>query len=367
MRFNLKHIALPTIVGGAFCLGGYIALSGAKSPTTTEHKTEVLPKAKRVSDQGATPQRPANPPISKQSEPSSEISLSTVLPHSLLGAGSPAELDIDADGNLVINIKIRNLFDFYLSAIGEESLEELVARIKLDLSRLPPKAERRALEILEGYLDYKDAVDDFIATQATYSKPILGRPSDEDIRQRERQALVLKKQMQSIRLNFLDRETIEAFYGEEDRHDAYIGEMDAIRDDQDMNAQEKLERQKEALQDMPEWFQKQELRKINKARLNELDRASMSPEDYAAKRVEIVGPAAAARLKALDERRADWSSRKETYAKNRQDLEDLWGGTENTSYQQALETLQKESFSPAELLRLEGQRQLELARGNQVQ
>lgn len=366
MRFNFRSIALPAIVGGAFCLGGYFALSGDKSPEIAELETEQLPKARGGANKGPTIQRSTKPPISQYSEPSSELSLSAVLPHSLQGAGSPDDLDIDADGNLVINIKIRNLFDFYLSAIGEETLEELVARIKLDLSQLPPKAEARALDILEGYLGYKDAVDAFISTQANYSKPMLGRPSVAEIRQREKEALADKKQLRSLRSGFLDPETSEAFYGVEDRHDAYIEKMDDIRLDQEMSKEEKIERQKEALQDMPEWFQEQELRRISRARLNDLDRAAMRPEEYATKRLEIVGPAAAARLQSLDERRSAWSSRKEVYAKNRQDLEELWGGTESANYQQALEKLQKDSFSPAELLRLEGQRQLELARQGQA-
>lgn len=362
MRFNLKSIALPATIGGAFCLGGYFALSGTKSLETTKQETELRPKAQVVSDQGAATQRPATLPISKHSQPSAEISLSTVLPHSLQGAGSPDALDIDSDGNLVINAKIRNLFDFYLSAIGEESLEELVARIKLDLGRLPPKAETRALDILEGYLGYKDAVDDFNATQAKYSKPMLGRPSIEEIRKREKEALADKEQLRSLRSNFLDPETSEAFYGVEDRHDAYIEKMDDIRYDQEISTEEKLQRQKEALQDMPEWFQEQELRKINRIKLNDLDRTSMSAEDYSARRLEIVGPEAAARLEALDDRRHEWRARKDTFEKSKTELEELWSDTEHPLYQEALERLQKDSFSPEEILRLQGQKHLENAR-----
>ena len=72
------------------------------------------------------------------------------LPHSLNGVDPPAGLVIDAAGNLVVRRSLRDLFDFFLSAIGEEPLPTLRARIRAYMAKsLPDSAFKQAEQILD--------------------------------------------------------------------------------------------------------------------------------------------------------------------------------------------------------------------------
>ena len=66
---------------------------------------------------------------------------------------------INEDGSLRINKKILHLFEFYLSAIGEEPLERIIARINHNLTeQLTAQALTEALDILDGYLQFRNAI-----------------------------------------------------------------------------------------------------------------------------------------------------------------------------------------------------------------
>jgi len=361
MIFRWNALSTSAAVIAALLVGGYFAWDGVRGPQPPA-ETDSL------SLSGKTPQ-PNNANLSDpqkngsdNAQQSREAKFSATLPKSLQYNTKPAQLDVDANGELIINVKIRNLFDYYLSAIGEETKQDLIARIENDLASLPPKAEARALEILDGYLMYKVAVDDYVTTLQNFSSPLSDTIIVEDLRRQEKEALVHKAHMRTIRSNYLDAETSEAFYGEEDRHDDYIEKLDEIRDNQNLSEDEKLDLKEKALSDMPEWFQKQEIIGIKQTRLKAMDRSSMTEAEYSAKRLEIVGPEAAARFEALDQEREIWNSRKASFFEARAELETFWGGTDNSGFEKALDKLKRDNFSDAELLRIQGQIELEAAR-----
>jgi len=361
MTFNLKltHAAVLSVF--AFGVGGYFALNGNQGSQSSK-ETKTVSLGSKASSPQQSSKVESKQKVSATSQKTDKKELSTVLPASLQNTSPPTPLDIDLNGNLIVNIKIRNLFDYYLSAIGEETKEELVARIKNELASLPPKAQSRALEILEGYLAYKVAIDNYLMTTQNLSRPSSATDSRKTIQEMEKEALRHKNQMRALRVDFMDVETSEAFYGDEDRHDDYIGRLDEIKSDDTLSVQDKLNFQEDALREMPEWFQKQELRKISQIRLKTLDKKSMSQAEYAARRIEIVGPEAAARLEALDLKRANWEARKNDYYHAKDKLEEYWGGPDAPGYEQALIQLQQDKFSETELLRLQAQRELEAAR-----
>ncbi|MGV8597295.1 lipase secretion chaperone, partial [Pseudomonas aeruginosa] len=52
------------------------------------------------------------------------------LPTSFRGTSVDGSFSVDASGNLLITRDIRNLFDYFLSAVGEEPLQQSLDRLR---------------------------------------------------------------------------------------------------------------------------------------------------------------------------------------------------------------------------------------------
>jgi lipase chaperone LimK len=82
------------------------------------------------------------------------------IPPSLVGSDPDGEARLDADGRLWPDHRLRRLFDWHRSAVGELDEMAIRARLRADLaSRLPPAAVDEALALYERYLDYLAASD----------------------------------------------------------------------------------------------------------------------------------------------------------------------------------------------------------------
>ncbi len=122
------------------------------------------------------------------------------LPASLDGTSVPQGwARVDSTGNLIPTAQLRTLFEYYLSALGEETLPQLVARIRQALAVLAEPARQQAMEVLAGYLDYKLAVSDL---EASYQG--LGATGAAELARR-------MAEVQALRRSFLDEPTATAF------------------------------------------------------------------------------------------------------------------------------------------------------------
>ena len=76
------------------------------------------------------------------------------LPRSLEGTEVDGGLAADPEGHLIVGPGVRALFDYFLSATGEEPAELIRARIIAEIEeRLPPTAAREAIDLLLGAAD----------------------------------------------------------------------------------------------------------------------------------------------------------------------------------------------------------------------
>lgn len=76
------------------------------------------------------------------------------------GADEDGDLVV-MNGRLLINRSLRRWMDFYLSAVGEKSLEDIVAYMESRMRSIPAPANAEALEILGSYLSYRRDIDDY--------------------------------------------------------------------------------------------------------------------------------------------------------------------------------------------------------------
>ncbi|MCB1673734.1 MAG: lipase secretion chaperone, partial [Pseudomonadales bacterium] len=233
------------------------------------------------------------------------------MPKSLMDTEVDGALEVDKNGNLIISQSIRQTFDYFLSAIGEEDLTTIVARIRAYIRHKLanyPQAAQQAEQILDGYLSYRDSLGRLPQIQGDPAKNMAA------IRQQ-------KEQIASLRTQFLSREVIQAFFGDEDAYDRYTMARIEVMQDKNLSAAEKAKRTAELLNTLPPQL-KESVQTLNKYQelttfTEDWKARGGKPEELRAIREQVVGVEATERLEALDKERAEWDTRINSYLQTR--------------------------------------------------
>lgn len=302
----------PIILIAAFVLSGIIGFAVKQNLK----KTEIHPdKISEVDTQINLEKTEIRRDLELSTEPTEaerklayEDSLLSILPASLNDVPSPKRLDVDAAGNLVINAKIRKMFDHYLSTLGEEELSTITDRVKLLLNRqLSDPALSEAQNIFDNYIEYKQAVDGILHQSAPFQSGQL-----------DGQAIAaLKQQVRLERSNYFSHEVITAFFAREDQYDDYMLAKSRIINDETLSSDEKIEEISRLNQYSLAWLTQQsaQTNKIETYQAKERALTESGAQAWEIKdlRRRELGGEATAKLELLDERRADWDQRFSAY------------------------------------------------------
>ncbi|SHK19549.1 Lipase chaperone LimK [Marinobacter antarcticus] len=270
---------------------------------------------------------------------SAESSVPDQQPSSLVGTSEPdGWAKTDRFGNLVPSGELRQLFEYYLSALGEETLSQLVARIRLALSALEEPARGQALGTLGRYLDYKLALSDL---EAAYGGAGASGPDEIERRMAE---------IQALRRIWMDAGTAEAFFADEEAIDRYQLKKLSIGRDKGLTEQEREEALSAAEMALPEPMRqaRQDTRKFSRYEQAREALAS-DPEALRAWRQKEFGDEAAQRLADLDAEQKDWRLRWQSYAKERDALKA--SGLAEPEREESLARLREKYFSETERVR----------------
>lgn len=233
------------------------------------------------------------------------------LPASLRGTEVDGVFSVDENGHLIATRSIRNIFDYFLSTLGEEPLEVIVARIRAYIhDRLTQPAAGEAEVILNGYLAYRQGLQDL--QQAP--QPQQGQF---DIYAIQAQ----KAEVAALRSQYLAADVVDAFFADEDAYDRYtLGRLEVMQNE-DLTAQQRAVRLDALHQQLPEPL-RQSLETANQYQnLQVADQACLeqgcSAQELRQVRAQIVGPEAADRLALLDQEEADWQQRLSSWYEQR--------------------------------------------------
>lgn len=269
----------------------------------------------------------------------SSVPVPDQLPASLAGTSVPdGWARTDRLGNLIPTPHLRQLFEYFLSALGEESLQQLVARIETALSVLEEPARSQALGTLGNYLEYKLAVSEL---EQSYGEAA-GLGAGEMQRR--------MAEIQALRRTWLDADTADAFFADDEAVDRFQIEKLRITSDDSLTDEQKAEALRRAESSLPEPLRKarEETRRFadyEQAR----QKLAGDPGALEAWRQEAFGDAAAERLARLEEEQEDWDRRWRVYARERDRL--LSSGLAEPERQEALERLRTSHFNGTERIR----------------
>lgn len=263
------------------------------------------------------------------------------LPGSLSGTEVDGGVRVDADGNLILEPAVRDLFEYYLATLGEASLDGIRVRVAHYLNNhLPPRAARQGWALFNRYLDYREQLGDI---------PDPGLRADADtmkaaIRARHR-----------LRREILGQETADAFFAMDEAYDSYMMTRLSVLEDDSLSEAQRARRLEQARAELPEPLQRVREETTRPMRVREkveqMRAEGASEADIRAWREAELGAEAADRLEALEQRRRQWQQRYSAYREER--LQMQFDGLAAPDRQAALQRLREKYFDAEEIRRAE--------------
>lgn len=224
------------------------------------------------------------------------------------GAAVDGALRTDHRGNLVIDMQLRHWIDFHLTAMGEISLAEIKLVMQQQIRELPQPGQQQALDLLNAYMGYLAALDDYELEEARR----LVEPQVSDVEARFRW-------QQRLRRQWLEPLVVEAFFAGEESIDEYTLAAQRLR--KDGASAEELTALEATLPE-PIREMRAESRQVISMAENEssMKEQGATTEEIQQWRVQEYGVEAAERLAQMDSRQSEWQQRLRGYQRYQQEL-----------------------------------------------
>jgi len=315
-------------------LGTAALLAGAAVLFSAPHKT-IIESSESIQSEQAQPLA-AQPVVNIKKSVSAVHGIS-----SLEGTHHGVEL-ASRNGDLIITAALRDLFEYYLSAVGEKSHQQLIARIEADLkNQLLGPALQQALDILKNYIAYKTALVEF-----DEQYPANLKASDA-----EKVDYLAKRQqnLEALQDEHMGPEVAQIFFAYDRTMDSHNLEKSRILLS-DMSQESKDQALINLNAQLPfDAFQHQQ-RNSKQHRLMDIESESdLTAQQKFEQRSAVVGEAAANRLAELDKQRAQWQSRLDIF---QQEVDSLKAAKmAKKDYEAAYQKLLEQHFASHEQLR----------------
>lgn len=275
------------------------------------------------------------------------------LPKSYAGTQVDGRFQTDPSGNLIINDDIRRVFDYFLTAIGEESIATSVTRLRHYIEQqLPQPAEHQALRILSQYLEYKRQL-------LVLEKAHAQRADLDALRER-------LEAVRQLRIGIFNDAVYKTFFALDEAADNFTLERLAIRRNPNLDPSTKGA----AIDGLQSSLPAELLDSLVPQLQSELRQQTQlltanggTPEELRQLRQHLVGSAATERLERLDRERQRWQQRLAAYREDKARIENS-RGLGVTDKRQAIARLAAARFDATERQRLEAAEQLLATKNN---
>jgi len=339
-----KASATVSLIIGALLLAVYFvnfpAGQSEKTASVIEINTSPMAEdeiaiAKRVNQQTFDQAGHLNPLQNRKPKPSS-----------INDIDHDVQLKTDSAGNLIVGEEAKHLFEFYLSSIGEESLEQILTRIQHELDeQLQPPALNQALSLLKRYVDYKIELAEL---EAETNVSTVSSLSDLE------KITLQKTQLNTLRAQHFDQIEHQQFFEQEEAYDSYMLSHLEIMKNESLDEFEKKQQAKLLEQTLPEEMQTVRKQVTKHSNLYEtainMRKAGASEEEIYQVRAQTLGDEAAIAMAKLDSDRKEWQQRLASYAERRDLI--INSGLSNEDSALAINNLIEANFSGTEQLRV---------------
>jgi lipase chaperone LimK len=327
MLTSYPKLAAVTCSLALLAIGGaYFLPSGITPPASVSATAD---RAKQV--------RVLNQQLSQQ--PAAQLTSPGALPPSLQGASHGIRLQVDSNGQLLLEPQLLQLFDFYFNAIDEEPVAKILQRIHHDLaSQLQNPALAQARDLLKRYLDYSLALLDLPKavqqpTAAAFAQHL--------------------QTLTQLRERYFSAAEYQAFFSSDTSQDQFMLAQLSLNE-RGLSPQEHL-KQLALLEAQLPPAQRAARQQVSRdgelyAATEAMRQAGASEEAIYQLRAQTLDPQAALELQKLDVQRRDWQARLDAYGKARDSVRQ--SGLSAIDQQTAINNLQASSFDEFERKRV---------------
>ncbi|MFT4908065.1 MAG: lipase chaperone LimK [Oleispira sp.] len=235
------------------------------------------------------------------------------IPKSLEGVDLNIALPLDRDGNLIVGMELKDLFELYLSATGEEELDDILLRIQHALAQqLTSPALEQGYDALKRFIDYK------VELANLEKQPLNEHLSELDNIRRQKEILA------TIQQEYFTPIESDALFAAETEYDAFMLTHLTIQQNQQLTAEEK-QQQIEALEmSLPEDVRASRESAMAAAKMYQ-QTETMKAEGKSATEIyhmrsQSLGEEAATALAQLDQQRAHWQQRLGSFSSKYQSI-----------------------------------------------
>lgn len=280
------------------------------------------------------------------------------LPRSLQGTQVDGDIIVDAQSELIVTRGLRRLFDYFLSAQGEEDSASINRRVESYISsRTPEPAASHATQLYYQYLAYLQQVARIESKYSSMSATLI----DSNNQVGKLDLAVIEKQQQEIkklRAQLFNLQTEVAFFSDDDALSDYNLAILQIAQDKSLTQSQKQQAQQTYIEQLPDSLLKEQAKhqaKIEQLVTRTQQMQGSSKDELFAMRAETVGEDAAKRLAEMDAQNAEFEARFVKYQQARDKILDSSASAQ--SQQQQISELQHQLFSKTEQKRLAGYEQ----------
>ena len=205
---------------------------------------------------------------------------------SLEGTEIDGQLRADANGDLIVDLEVKDFFDYFLNTVGQVPPEEALSAIQsMANNNLPDSAAKQAMALLDSNLEYKREA---LALSQVRLDP--GRQSDPKYQVAQlRQALA---DLKAVRRNTMSPEAVEAFFGLEEAYGEYTVASIEIQQREDLSPEARNTLLQWQRQQLPEVIRRTETSLIDENKVSEARQQAIadadSPED-AGRKLQALG------------------------------------------------------------------------------
>jgi lipase chaperone LimK len=233
---------------------------------------------------------------------------------SLQGTRPDGAVRVAPDDSVVADAQLIELFDYYLSTVGEKSPDAVRAEIERELDRtLRPAGAAAAKRVLARYIAYRQALAR-LETDRRLTGP---------------DAAALKRRLtalRGLRAQYFNPREMTAMFGREDAANADALARMEIREDRTLSAQQKQARLAALDAGLPADMRAAREAPLKIVRVQEeaarLRASGAGDDDVFRVRAEAFGADAAQRLADVDREEAAWKRRIDAYLAERRSLHD---------------------------------------------
>ncbi len=268
-----------------------VALPGAPSPQAAPGEVVVS---------SAAPPEQAPAPVA------------AILP-SLVDTEVDGRLQTDAAGNLVLDLAVRDYFDYFLSAVDRSGLDAVIAALLADAGRrLPEPALGQLVSLLGDYLDYKRA------SMALMQQPLDARQQVEPGAQLQALQSAFAR-LDELRRGHFSAAAQEALFGAEQAYARYTLDSLALQQRDDLSEARRAQMAEQLREQLPEAMRASEQRQ--QLALEQLQRSEQLWRDGADEQqvreflAMTYDPDTVQRLLDEQRRERDWQQRYQVYRK----------------------------------------------------